>query len=334
MRTQIVLAAGLVLCLSAGTGSAQETLPVSAAPIAAFDPQQPEQTRFGRLRYIGGIEIDSPDPRFGGLSGIDISPDGRRIMMVSDIGDLFTAAIDYDGDRPVGLSDVVVRRLPGEDGQPLGVKFGSDAESLRARTGKGLPDDILVGFERDNRVLAFPVAGDGAIGKPTRMSLPDGVISLPHNKGLEGIAVVPPGAPNAGAVIVFAESVPDETSDEIPGWIVTGAGARDIALRRSSGFDVTDILALSSGDLLVLERRFNILTGVAMRIRRLDATELDGPQPMAGDVLFTGGMAYWIDNMEGICVHEDPAGRTIVTIVSDDNFSALQRTLLLQFELL
>jgi hypothetical protein len=35
--------------------------------------------------------------------------------------------------------------------------------------------------------------------------------------------------------------------------------------------------------------------------------------------------------MEGIAVHRNPAGETIITLVSDDNFSIIQRNLLLQF---
>jgi hypothetical protein len=37
--------------------------------------------------------------------------------------------------------------------------------------------------------------------------------------------------------------------------------------------------------------------------------------------------------MEGIDAHQDAAGDTVLTMVSDDNFSMLQRTLLLQFTL-
>src|SRR5215471_3781342 len=40
-----------------------------------------------------------------------------------------------------------------------------------------------------------------------------------------------------------------------------------------------------------------------------------------------------IDNMEGLSVHRSAGGETILTLISDDNFSALQRTLLLQFTL-
>jgi len=42
-------------------------------------------------------------------------------------------------------------------------------------------------------------------------------------------------------------------------------------------------------------------------------------------------LAYQIDNMEGMSIHRTARGETIITIVSDDNFSVLQRNLLLQF---
>jgi len=42
----------------------------------------------------------------------------------------------------------------------------------------------------------------------------------------------------------------------------------------------------------------------------------------------SGGM---VDNMEAIAVHTDDAGRTVLTVMSDDNFNPLQRTLLMRF---
>jgi hypothetical protein len=52
-----------------------------------------------------------------------------------------------------------------------------------------------------------------------------------------------------------------------------------------------------------------------------------------GPVIFDVDLAYEIDNMEGIANHVALNGDTVITMVSDDNFSLLQRTLLLQFTL-
>ncbi len=54
---------------------------------------------------------------------------------------------------------------------------------------------------------------------------------------------------------------------------------------------------------------------------------LDGP------TIFEVDLGYEIDNMEGIDTHVTEDGETVVTMVSDDNFSMIQRTLLLQFTL-
>ncbi len=54
---------------------------------------------------------------------------------------------------------------------------------------------------------------------------------------------------------------------------------------------------------------------------------VDGPS------IFDADLGHEIDNMEGIDVHRTADGDTVLTMISDDNFSMLQRTLLLQFTL-
>jgi len=328
------LCALVFLLLAATPLAAEDSVPVRAAPVAVFAEQTPDQTVFGDLRFLGGVQLESPDNRFGGLSGIEISGDGRTALLISDQGDLFSATLDYDNGVLTGLSGVTVSRLTGADGKPLTDKYRSDAESLRSVDGNGLSDDVIIGFERDNRAFSYRIDANGRPEKATPLTLPEAVKDLPYNKGLEGIAVIPQGAPNAGAIVAFGESESESTPGVIPGWLITNGKARDLGLTRTSGFDLTDIVALPGGDLIVLERHFSMFLGVAMRVRRISAAELDGPQPMSGTTLLTAGMAHAVDNMEGVAVHRDDAGRTILTIVSDDNFSALQRTLILQFELL
>ena len=49
-------------------------------------------------------------------------------------------------------------------------------------------------------------------------------------------------------------------------------------------------------------------------------------------MLIEADLGQQIDNMEGIGVHRAGA-ETVLTLISDNNFSMLQRTLLLQFSL-
>jgi hypothetical protein len=52
-----------------------------------------------------------------------------------------------------------------------------------------------------------------------------------------------------------------------------------------------------------------------------------------GLVLIEADLGDEIDNMEGLNVHRTADGEIVLTLISDDNFSPVQRTLLLQFTL-
>ncbi len=104
-------------------------------------------------------------------------------------------------------------------------------------------------------------------------------------------------------------------------------------LARRDDFKVTDAVALPDGDVVVLERRLALLTGLSMRLRRFHASQIEPDAVIDGEVLMTATMAYEVDNMEALAAHRDGEGRTVLTILSDDNFIRFQRTLLLQFAL-
>jgi hypothetical protein len=70
-----------------------------------------------------------------------------------------------------------------------------------------------------------------------------------------------------------------------------------------------------------------------MRIRRIPLASIEPGALIDGQPLIVADLGYQIDNMESIAVHRNEDGETILTLVSDDNFSALQRNLLLQFAL-
>ena len=70
-----------------------------------------------------------------------------------------------------------------------------------------------------------------------------------------------------------------------------------------------------------------------MRIRRIAEAELKRGSLIEGETLLEAEDNLNIDNMEGIASHRAASGETILTLISDDNFSLLQRTLHMQFAL-
>jgi len=117
------------------------------------------------------------------------------------------------------------------------------------------------------------------------------------------------------------------------GWILGGPRAGTFALVRSDDFDVTDAAFLAGGDLLVLERRYALFAGPAIRIRRIAAADLLPDTTVDGRIMVQADMGYQIDNMEGMALRPGAAGETRILLISDDNKSLLQRTILLEFAL-
>jgi hypothetical protein len=143
---------------------------------------------------------------------------------------------------------------------------------------------------------------------------------------------VPRRLPLAGTLIGISERGLDRDGN-ILGFLLGGASPGEFSVKRIGDFDVSDCALVPDGDLLVLERSYSRLQGVGMRIRRIAQSEIKPGATVDGPVLIEADMGYQIDNMEGLSVHRAADGALVLTLISDDNFSMIKRTLLLQFTL-
>jgi hypothetical protein len=144
--------------------------------------------------------------------------------------------------------------------------------------------------------------------------------------------MVPKGLSLAGTLIALSERGLDANGNLVA-FLVGGPSPGQFSVRRTNHFDISDATLLASGQLLVLERKFSLVDGVGIRIRRISLQSLAPGTLVDGPAIFEADLGYEIDNMEGIDAFVTPEGDTVLTMVSDDNFSMIQRTLLLQFTL-
>ena len=138
--------------------------------------------------------------------------------------------------------------------------------------------------------------------------------------------------PLEGSLIVVSERGLD-ASGNLVGFLIGGPRPGQFAIRRTDEFDISDAALLPSGELLILERKFSLLNGVGIRIRKIPLRAIAPGAVVDGPSIFDADLGHEIDNMEGLDVHRNEDGDIVLTMVSDDNFSLLQRTLLLQFTL-
>jgi len=314
-------AGAVAAALALGACSGQPPLPVHPLPVGpqiavqatpvALSPRLPAAKALGPFVYAGGVELTSADTaRLHGLSDLKIWPDGR-LLSVGDEGDVFEGRIVLDeAGKLAGVTDGRLYPLTGEDGQPLSARGKREADSEGIAE---LPDgDRLVSLERDDRILLYPAKG----GPPRRAPAPS--VVFPDNLGMEALAQDPASGPDA--YIVGGEA----SGQTWICWLAAGC-AESFLVAKDKDFGLTAVAPLPGGGRAYLLRAFSVLKGVRIILR------LTGPHGRTLDELKLAA-PYTVDNFEGVAALPQADGSIRFYLISDDNFSNLQRTLLLAFD--
>jgi hypothetical protein len=84
---------------------------------------------------------------------------------------------------------------------------------------------------------------------------------------------------------------------------------------------------------IFVERSFSFIAGLDIRVASVPAASIQPGATLMPREIAKLSHPLTIDNFEGIAARRDENGDTLIYLVSDDNFSALQRTLLVMFAL-
>ncbi|RIA55209.1 esterase-like activity of phytase family protein [Dichotomicrobium thermohalophilum] len=325
-------AAALLITLTGGNATAEpRDVRVDTRPLI-LDYANPQRKRFGKLTWLGGLVLRSSAGPFGGYSGLAVSADGSELLAISDRTSWLKMRVEERGGQLIDVRDAVIGKLVLRDewDNPEVGRGLNDAEGLAALEPGVLAGDYYIVFEGKHRIHRYEFDGTNFSAPVGALELPPAALRLPDNKALESLAILRDG-PYEGAAIAFSERRAHISGDSL-GWLFHEGRVEQIRLKRSRMFDITDAAALPDGGLVVLERNFaGIMRGVFMRIRRIDAADIKPGARLDGEVLYETEDGRMVDNMEAIAVHTDAEGRTILTVMSDDNYNPVQRTLLMRF---
>ena len=302
MRRALAALAALCLVLPAAAHEAREVrLDIS--------PLELVNGTYSGVRLAGAWRLDSREPVFGGVSGLLV--EGEAVTAITDRGWWIEGRREGEGLDP----QLVMRPMRGADGRGLR-KAAGDAESLARSGGR-----VFVGFERDHRIA--PREGDDGFGPAIRAP---GMERMPSNAGLEALATLPDGR-----LIAIGE---EGDGNGFPLFVLDAAGrVAESRLPRLSHHNVTGADMGPDGMLYVLQRHFSMLTGISIRVLRYRLGADGLPDPSTAETLAAWETTSGIDNMEGIAAFRDgPEGPVTLWLVSDDNFNAIQRTILVTLE--
>jgi hypothetical protein len=311
--------AALLLVFTLGVtavGVAQQSRPgeLDSTPVVVesasvpLNPQDDSQTAVGDFHYAGGIAFGSRDTdELHGLSDLEVAGTDRLIA-VGDFGALLEARLIFDADgRLAGLADARMARLRDEDGTLPSDKTDVDAEGLALLPG----GDRLVSFERRHRILLYPAGG----GAPRRVPAPDE--AFPANGGMEAIAADPEAG--GDAYLVGAE-----VSGSIWSCRAAAACIQGARVEKPEEFGLVAMRRLPRGQSAYLLRAYDEVRGVRVSLQIVDAGKIVAHMDVAAPLS--------VDNFEGLGVVQRPDGGFRFYLISDDNASASQRTLLLAFD--
>ena len=312
---------------ASGSGTV-EHIEIRAQPIRNFK-RASETRRFGPLEFVGGLELTSNASDFGAISAFRFLKPGSDFIAVADTGFWSFGTVTRDaGMRPTGFANYTLQQFQTASVNPIVRKRLVDAEGLAVRDGVA-----TVGLEREHRIAQYRIEPGHMRDAFRTLDFLVPRRELRLNRGFEAVAYAPEGGPLKGALVVASEKSLDADGD-IFGAVLGGPRKGIFTVKRHDPFDITDGAFLPDGDLLLLERSFSMLRGVGMRLRRIPGDLIAGGTRAAdGPTLLQADMGYQIDNMEAIDVWQRADGATIVSLMSDDNLSMLQRNLYLEFRL-
>lgn len=269
----------------------------------------------GSVRFVGSLSLRESLDGFGGLSGLELSDDGRAFWVVSDEGTLFSGNIvRQEDDAIAGIADLSGHLLRYPGGEPVR-GYRNDAEGLAM----GADGTLFISFEGEHRIWSYPGIdprtwdGGGVVPVTPHPEF----AKLQNNSSLETLAVAPDGAllaiPERSGVLNRPFPVYRFLDGE---WIADASIPRRPPYLAVGGDFGPD------GRFYLLERHLRGVFGFQTRVRRFDY----GPDGFGNEVTLIETNAARHDNLEGIAVWRDRDGDIRLTMVSDDNFRGFQRS--------
>jgi hypothetical protein len=269
----------------------------------------------GPLEPVGAWVLDSPNDTFGSYSALVALGDGS-LLAASDKGGMMRFA-------PPGVSGgQATLGYFGQDGTRP--KWRLDIESM---TRDPVSGRVWQGFEGDNRIERADAGFDArATVRPEAMR------GWPGNSGPEAMTRLADGR-----FVVLAEGTRRWSDTEVPGLLFPSdpvAGAEPLAFRfmLPAGHRAVDMAQLPDGRVVILLRTiaWGFPPRFAGRLVLADPATIRAGEAWRAEPLANVVAPLPSDNYEGLATVPDGKGGTTLWLISDDNDSFVQRTLLLK----
>jgi hypothetical protein len=316
MRNPLWFLASLLMIAASSPVADRPIVRFAPVPLDRTDPSHVEQ---GPLHYVAGWKVTSNRSDFGGISSLLVQ--NASFLALSDTGIAYR--FHFTGDERETSATFI--KLPAGPGQS-DAKEDRDSESMVVDP---LTGDLWVGFEGWNAIWRY----SASLGEAKTHAEPEMMAQWPKNLGPEAMVRM-----KDGRFLVIAEAShgrqPLTDALLFPGDPTEALGPPiKFSYQPPADFSPTDAAQLPDGRILVLNRYYSVMGGVAAALTLIDPAAIREAAIVTGKEIARLTPPMTVDNMEGLSIEQDDRGETILWITSDDNFNPLQQTLLLKFRL-
>lgn len=288
---------------------------LAITPLPAPDAEG--RALLGPFAWRGGWHLESPNTLFGGYSAL-LTVDDAKLLAISDSGNTLLLSEPDAPNRPALHIGAI----------GLGRSSAKASRDIEAATRDSRSGTIWLGWEGRNAISRHgsDLSMQAILAQP-------GMKDWPANTGAEALVRLADGR-----FVVLSEAFPshfdgkDHAGLLFAGDSAKGAQARPFTFEGPRGYRPTDMAQLPDGRVLVLMRRvvWPLPLRFAGLVVVLDPATLHAGGTWRGKILARLEPPLPVDNFEGIAVRPTPSGGSDVWIISDDNTSQFQRTLLLR----
>ena len=290
---------------------------IRASPLAL----DPVGLRAGRLKLLEAWELTSNHSRFGSYSAMTLVGE-RRFLFAADMGWLTEISLDRGG----RVTAARLSPLVAGPGRTRGPKSAHDIEAMTVA-----PDgEVWLGFEHGEQIWRY----DRGLHRALARRAPGEMKEWGTNSGAEAMVRL-----GNGRFIVLAEMKASK-SGKTKGLVFLGDPTREDTRSIRFAYDsegkgrVTDMALLPDGRVLILHRALSVTGGFASTLAVAHPGEIKRGKRWRSRSLGVLAPPLVNENFEGLAIEPGTGPATgrdaVIWIVSDDNMSGWQRTLLLR----
>lgn len=303
-----------------------------AAPLAQADKiSSPVTIYFGReapdIKPLGAVTLSRKSAEgvhITGVSALAWDQDEELLYGVTDQGEIHHLRPAFDKGTLASVDLVASYKLHNMDGKRLKGKHRDSEGAFVVNAGNGIHGDseVVISFEKNPQIIRFTPQGKLIEPYTLPSLLADKKNYRSANQMLEAVAL----HPEKGILTIAQRPMKDRKKQLLH---ALSGESWDYRMEKHKGNGVTAMEVLPDGRILFMERAWHSLLSPLIVNLKEGRFSADGELKVGVVATLDSSKGWSLDNFEGLTRHR---GQRFF-MVSDDNNSLLQRTLLFYFEL-